>query len=287
MLTGVDRLRGYLARADAQAAVRAVEPAGPLAPTSEHELPERVLLEGRMLYEQVTPTRQPPDDGAVYENAELHGCTLRSNRIGWGRDLARRAIVRNVRLVRCNVEEFDVGPVILEDVVLDHLRVATKSHLGHSLAGIACNRVSLRGDIPMLMFNPVGLTWAPPLDQDGRRRSVLIERQNAAYYRQVTWALDISEARFSAFAMKPGIPADLIRRDPVDQIVVRRVNADGHDWQELRGELPDGAVALEIEELLASPYPDVVIVAGKRSTTRGQRIETFKALRSMGVADAD
>ena len=243
----MEHLRNWLARGDAEAAIAAVSPGGPLSPTPERDLPERAVLDGRMLYEKITPTRQPPDDGAVYENVELRRCTLRSNRIGWGRDLARRAIVRNVRLVRCNVEDFDVGPVILEDVVLDHLHVATKSHLGHDLGGMACNRVTIRGDVPYLLFNPVGLFWGPPWDRSTRRQYDLVEHQNQVFYSQVAWALDIREARFSSFEMKPGIPADLIRRDAEDQVIVRRAAVEREDWQRLRGAIPDAAVACLIE----------------------------------------
>ena len=66
------------------------------------------------------------------------------------------------------------------------------------------------------MFPPLGLS-----KDEQRRIEAEWDEANAAYYKTVDWALDITEARYAALAIS-GVPAKLIRRNPEKTGVVTR-----------------------------------------------------------------
>lgn len=59
---------------------------------------------------------------------------------------------------------------------------------------------------------------------------------NAAYYANVDWALDISQAVFASEPDLRGVPGSLVRRDPETQVLVTRERVLRGSWKDL--ELP-------------------------------------------------
>jgi len=78
----------------------------------------------------------------------------------------------------------------------------------------------------------------------------------------VDWALDISEAAFLECDLR-GIPANLIRRDPETQMIVRRSDFEDGRWKR---DIPaSSSWVVSIETMLEFKYADRMLVAAKRS----------------------
>jgi hypothetical protein len=111
------------------------------------------------------------------------------------------------------------------------------------------------------------------------------DRQREAYYRDVDWALDISEAEAVELALE-GIPARLVRRDPETHAVVTRQAALSGEWLELR-RVQETALRLMIQDMLKRGYDDTVLVAERRARDFKQVLEGIEQLRAAGVAEPD
>jgi hypothetical protein len=107
---------------------------------------------------------------------------------------------------------------------------------------------------------------------------------NAAYYRTVDWALDISEAEFIG-ADLDGVPARLIRRDPASQVVITREKTLEGRWRQL--DLSATHWATRIACFLRAGHPDLVLVAPKRSRSYRRLLEGLQRLRDAGVAEPE
>lgn len=122
-----------------------------------------------------------------------------------------------------------------------------------------------------------------PFDPEEVKRE--FEQANAAYYRTVDWALDISAAEFDDCDIR-GIPARLIRRDPETQAVVKRAKARRGDWREMSFGKAEWVKAA-IKHMLEWGNEDVVLVAGKRAKDFRATLNAINLLRRAGIADPD
>lgn len=263
-------LGGRFGRRHANAAAVASPPF-----STVHPEPARRIVE-----DQVIRRVQHHAVGSRYEDLEFRNCTFESCNLGQtGPDPGDRSYVRNVRLIRCTFRHAAIGPVVLEDVVVDRplLRYGSVQPF---LRALAFNRVILRGPVNALVF-------VVPAEYDlaNHKRGDAFRKWNARFYETVEWAIDISEASFSTIEFRPGIPARLIRRDPTTQVVIRRDPALAVDWSDNR--LPDPSWNIGIEDFLKSGYADHVLIAARRSPRFDAQLATIARLREMGVADPD
>jgi hypothetical protein len=214
--------------------------------------------------------------GRTFSNLEFRRCRFESSRISITRDPRRRSTVRNVKLVQCEQLGCAINTAIIEDVMVDGL----KTH-GQLLQtwGAVFKHVTLKGNIGRIMLSPAVATGlAKPHEQRA------FDEANAAYYAEVDWALDISQARFEECDIR-GIPARLIRRDPETQVVVTREKALLGEWRQidLSGTYWGGWIELFLED----GEPDVVLVAPKRNPHYRVLLDGLKKLRDAGVAEPD
>jgi hypothetical protein len=134
----------------------------------------------------------------VYGDVRLSGCTLKGCRLVRSDDPGLSLVVRNVVLDRCRMEGCVAQGVYFEDVTVDGLRLSRP----HLLSGCVFRHVTLRGKIgPVMAIPPNPMS---PLRLEFT--AGIVEK-----YKEVDWALDISEAVFSD-ADFFCVPGDLIRR---------------------------------------------------------------------------
>jgi hypothetical protein len=165
--------------------------------------------------------------------------------------------------------------VCLENIVVDGLRVSD------AFITWACvfRHVTLRGVIGRIIVNS---NWGATGVESAQLRE--FDDANAAYYESVDWALDISEGKFVDLDIR-GIPAALIKRDPVSQVVVRREKVMEGKWRELDLAGTHWRTALEL--FLKWGHPDDVLVAPKRSAKYKILQKGLDKLREAGVAEPD
>ena len=145
--------------------------------------------------------------------------------------------------------------------------------------GAVFKHVTLRSKIGRIMVSPF---VAPGKATPEQQRA--FDAANAAYYANVDWALDISEAEFEECDLRR-VPAHLVRRDPETQVVVKRENALRGEWRKL--DLSRTYWASAIEGFLAEGDRDVILVAGKRQKGFRDLLDGLEKLREAGVAEPD
>jgi hypothetical protein len=170
-----------------------------------------MLIEDRVF--SVHPYRLPDP----LEDLELRRCTFDTCQRPLRRTAGDRPTVRGVSLMRCHVRASDLGAVIAEDCLVDTFWLHRGNWGSQMIAGCALRHVTVRGNVT----GGLEFLAARLVGTDAERAALLAA--NLAYYAGVDWALDISDARFTAVSfVRSDIPARLIRRDPQTQVVVTR-----------------------------------------------------------------
>jgi len=216
------------------------------------------------------------DSGATLSDAEFHNCYFQGCTLSITDDPERRCTIRNVKLVNCSQRGCSIDPAIIEDVLVDSLDTHRQPV---QIWGAVFNRVVLRGNIDRLMISSV-------VDVMGDKPQVqqAFDEANAEYYRNVEWALDISQGEFKELDIR-GLPARLIRRDPETQIVVTREKAAEGGWRDLPFRERRWATSLNL--LLNFDLPDKVLVAPKRHRKFRDYLADLRLLQEAGVAEPD
>ena len=240
--------------------------------------------------ENVTVAAEMVYGGVSYVLADpLEDVTLRRSRFEmWQypvqRTLEERPTVRRLHIERCHITASELGPLIVEDSVLDTVWIHRGKWGSQDVGGSVFKHVTVRGRItgsvrvlpyPALLFGGA--------EYEGARKQYIAA--NAAYYRAVDWAVDISQAEFTSFENEwADIPARLYRRDPETQVLISRESCRGRNW---RAACEGSYVWVHIERFLETEFADTVIVAPKRSKYFEAVMGAIGRLRSIGVVLAD
>lgn len=218
------------------------------------------------------------------EDLVVRRCRFAMFQHPYQRSLNERPTLRRITIERCHFTASDLGPVIVEDAVLDTIWFHRGMWGPQKIVGSAFKRVALRGRIHGSVRFVPSLDWSlnralePAVDDP-------FVRANQRYYDDVDWALDISAAEFTGIEMsRCDIPARLIRRDPETQVVVTRESAARGDW---RAASERSSQWVAIERFLQTGFDDTVLVAPTRSKYVEADVSAFRRLRDIGVALAD
>ena len=216
---------------------------------------------------------------SVIENVSFDRCVFTNCVLAQTRDSGSRSHVRNVRVSNCEEVGCAIGPAILEDVVVDGL--STSDLL--IVSGALFRRVTLRNRVGRIKINRY-----PDIDESNLQLTAPFDRASERFYAETDWALDISDAVFGSFDAT-GIPARLIRRDPISQVVVRRENVSGAAWRKKVATW--NTYWLDVLDVIFEDNPpeDTVLVApkGSRKARFQQLVDGLDNLRQIGVADPD
>jgi hypothetical protein len=213
--------------------------------------------------------------GGIHSDVDFVKCSFRSCGLSVTDDPRHRTVVRNVRLINCEQRGSAVDTAIIENVMVDGL----KTNGLMQTWGAVFKHTTLRGKIDRIMISPaVGAGLA---SADVQRA---FDAANEAYYAEVDWALDISEAEFQECDLRR-VPADLVRRDSETQVVIRREKAMRGEWRKI--DFGSAAWGTAIEFFLERGDPDLVLVASKRHKKFRNLLDGLKKLRDAGVAERD
>ncbi|MBZ0090224.1 MAG: hypothetical protein K8H90_07585 [Thermoanaerobaculia bacterium] len=224
--------------------------------------------------------RHDKDSSAVFEHAAFRRCIFVNCTLSDTKDVTRRSTVRDVALTDCRIEgSAVVGPAVLDEVVIDGLSY-------HDLVlafGPLLRHVTLRNRVGAIKINA-----EPHMVDRSPAMLAAFAAARAEFYAATDWALDISEAEFTAFEID-GVPAQLIRRDRDTQAVVRRATLAGterHNTIPAWNEHWSNVIELALED--DSEY-DIVLVAPKAAPKRTFRklVDGIQNLRDLGIAEPD
>jgi hypothetical protein len=215
------------------------------------------------------------------EDLVVRRCRFAMFQHPYQRSLEERPTLRRITIERCHFTASDLGPVIVEDALLDTVWFHRGKWGPQVIVGSAFKRVVVRGRVNgSVRFVPSMDWWLhrtlePAVDDP-------FVRANQRYYEDVEWALDISSAEFTGIEMsRSDIPARLIRRDPETQVVVTRESTRRGDW---RAACEGSSQWVAIERFLETGFADTVLVAPTRSKYLEEDVAAFRRLRDIGVA---
>jgi hypothetical protein len=206
---------------------------------------------------------------------------LRLERCKFDNAYAKKCVFRRVEVIEARTWACHIQDSVLEDCLIDGIRMTVDAGSGgkHTplfLGGNVAKHVTLRGSIGSFIWNPPN-GWHPTWDIRALERV-------KEFYRDVDWALDIREARFTTVpTFRFGPPGHLVRRDLATQAVVTRATASGRPWRDKGVDI--GVWDLVISRLLEKPWPDEIVLVpayGKKGERDRAGIER---LRDLGVAD--
>jgi hypothetical protein len=209
----------------------------------------------------------------VYGDLELRRCVVDRCALSGTLDSSQRSTVRRVTAIGCEIRRAYVGPVILDKVLVDGLKI-------HGLLQIwspAFRHVVLRGKIGRLMVSPY---VAPATATEDQQRA--FEVANRAFYETVDWGLDLREADFDEVDLS-GVPGRVVLRDPRDQALVTREAALRGDWRGL--DLSGTWWAIVLEDLVGSSFESAALVAPRRHKKYKRLVEGIQQLRDAGIAE--
>ena len=221
------------------------------------------------------------DSAAVFSDIEFYQCRFDGCLISITRNPNLRTTVRNVSLTNCALNGGSIGTAIIEDVVVNDLRISGLCQI----FGAVFKHVTLCGRIGNFMANNDVL---PDLfvNREYQHEDVELFREvNTAYYRHVDWAIDISQAEFAKEVDIRGVPGRLIRRDPETQILVMRERVLDSDWRDLP--FKERLTPFSLDFMLKQELSDYVLVAPKRHRKFPLYLEDLRLLREAGIAESD
>ena len=207
--------------------------------------------------------------GRTIAGVELVRCAFTASTLSQFDDPGLGLVVRDVTATRCVASRSFLQGVCLDNVLVDGL--TTKSRL--ELNGCALRHVTLRGRVGSWGILPPNFSM--PHAMQAAFTAALI-----AYYKDVDWALDISQAEFDSAPSIYYVPGHLVRRDPNTQFLLRRDAVADVD----PASLPDFA-SIAISRFEATPFDSLVAVAPTRSKKFPKILAHYQELRDRGLAD--
>jgi hypothetical protein len=210
--------------------------------------------------------------GASIADSEFRRCVFRHCLVS-GESAEYRPRIRNVVAIGC--EEFNsrVSEAVIEDVTVDGLRVNDL----FIVSDCAFKHVVLKGKMSRLKITSGFAGRAKKLP----KLQAELDAANEQFYKNVDWALDISNAEFEDFSIS-GVPLPLIRRDPETQVIFPAAVALGQEW---RG-IPEFTKAWgpRINALLkVGRGPELLLVAAKSHGDFRIELDGLNALRRAGL----
>jgi len=213
--------------------------------------------------------------GRIIEDIELRRCDFFSCALSMGDNPNLRTLVRRVRLKDCRVRASFIGNALFDEVEVNGLDTGTAVHLEASAA--VFRHVVLTGKIGRVMaVASAGLMQT-------KKTQEAFDAANAAFYRNVDWALDISKAEFHECDVMD-VPYRLIKRDPETQVIVHRERVLDMRWQEL-DLMPYWRYCLD--RMIHKNLEGMVLVAPTQNPKFKEFLKGLQILRKAGIAEQD
>ncbi|MEV6345206.1 pentapeptide repeat-containing protein [Actinoplanes sp. NPDC051851] len=206
--------------------------------------------------------------GRVFSELDLRSVKFSSCTLSQHDDPGFGLVVRDSTLRNCAFSACVMAGVKLDNVVIEGARFSRSS-----VTGCAFENVTLRGKIGQLILG--GPVRSLPPEMFKAFSEALVD-----FYRDVDWALDISDAVFSDAAIR-AVPGELIRRNPERHFLIRRHN------REVVLSLPDAPdlVKAYFRDFDLTPFDSMMAVAAQGSKNFEKQLVDLQWLRERGLAE--
>ena len=219
------------------------------------------------------------DGGAILSDLIFKNCIFDNCALSISKNPSNISKIKNVIAENLSVSSCDIGPCIFEDVLIENLRI-NEILIFHSPL---FKNVKLSGNIGNLKINSAAFSI---YDRPDLQNCFNELRNN--YYKNIEYALDISEAKFLSFDCN-GIPSDLIKRNKDSQFIIRKKNISNIDRLNKEFAIAYPYVFFMVKMFLDSPHLDEVLVAPLAKPTKKYKpiLEGLTRLQELGIVDED
>lgn len=198
-------------------------------------------------------TRLPGRKPRVIEDMRVQDCRFVDCHLSATRNVRKRAVVRRVELVNCELESCYIGPIVAEDVTIDGIRSLGKI----SVWAPALKHVAISGRVGRVQISRF---VAPTVATASETEAFL--KANAEFYAETDWALDVSAVDALELDIR-GVPGHLVRINPETQVVVWRQRLLETDWRK-NSEIMASGWAISLEDIEADGLDSTVLAACER-----------------------
>lgn len=182
--------------------------------------------------------------------------------------------IRDCAAMKCRQYNCLLAGTAIVDCLLDTMGQAGPMYL--ALDACVFRHVTLRGRLTTMLFR-----FAPhPFDSAGADAIDAWMAAMAGYYRDVDWALDVRDAKFTALTSLTTVPGHLVRFDPERAVRIRRDALVG-DWSV---GMP-GVMQICCEDFLEGPFDSFVVQRGEAKDNREGFARDAGWMRDHGFAD--
>jgi len=207
---------------------------------------------------------------------DLHSPFFDNCGLGTEKSDNRRICVSQVRIKKAKQRACFLRGIDFQDVSIDGLGQVGRIPL--FVKGCLFEHTVLAGRMTMIKFNwyPDPAAAASAVNSDFNRRAL-------EFYNNIDWAIDISQAKFTASMSLEIIPGHLVRRDEATQALIRRTKITSVDWESL----PWNGSSLNIVIqwwLDLSIFDSTVLIASKNSNGFTRDLDAIQMLRARGLA---
>jgi hypothetical protein len=226
------------------------------------------------------------DSPKLVEDCEFRNCEFSNIRLSKPISPVptERTFVRHCSFINCTFQEnCSQRKAGFEDVFIENLKVEGRL----AISGSIFKHITFKGKIgkTLLMSN---LSIAAVLTHESGQIAdvtdqdlMVFKNYNNEYYKNVDWALDISQGEFEVFEIKGGIPAGLILRESSTQALVKYDKIKEGKWK-MVPQILDSEVGL----ILGNAEADCLVIAPVRSKKRFNIfMEAIHILREEGIAE--
>lgn len=204
--------------------------------------------------------------GYRLENCEVMGTMLASRHPGEWRT------IRDCAAVECRQYNCLIAGTAIENCLLDSMGQAGPMYL--SLDACVFRHVTLRGKLTTMLFR-FGADMFNGADTADAWLPEMLK-----YYLDVDWAMDVTEARFTALTALTIVPGNLVRFDPERAILIRRDALIG-DWAT---GMP-GVMQICCEDFLEGPFDSFIVQRGESKANRERFAVEAGWMRANGFAE--
>jgi hypothetical protein len=202
---------------------------------------------------------------------ELVRCRIRRCVLDTTQSPTRRAVLRSILVKDAQVNGCALRGVVIQDCTIDNVT------LNDLFIPQACAfaHVTLRRNVGRLLLGSSLSSVPESVAQQ-------FDAANAMFYKNLDWALDITEAVADELEIR-NIPAHLIRRDPDRHFVFRQRTAV--QGAKRAQEMGAGVLRVWLEDLATYGPEAAVFAVPDRHPKRGVIEAAIKDLRAQGIAE--
>jgi hypothetical protein len=181
-----------------------------------------------------------------------------------------RSSATNIQITNCRGALFHGNGAVFDEVIVNGIRTSRGPVL---LFASAFRHVVVKGTCNGFLFNR-------NICHDDSERNEAFISANQDFYRNVDWALDISQMKCSGFELRGSVPVELIRRNLDEHFIMSRDVAQSGAWKEFE---PFDVFQSAISMFLASDATTELFVAPRRSKKFKEYLEYYQRLKAAGL----